>query len=115
MSDTTAPFTPTASDMEATCYGIPVSTYGEDGNMLGLGHHTARHALAAFNKHARTYLGLTNFADDRNAQLDDWIDEIHRTWVTFHRGDPGSNWTWEARPAKENAPGAVAITVLDVA
>jgi hypothetical protein len=114
---TTAPetFAPTANDMEAVHYGILVSTYGEDGNMLALGHHTPRQAFAAFNKHARTYLGLANFADDRNAHLDDWIDEIHHTWVTFHRSEPGADWTWEARPANQNTPGAVAITLLDIA
>jgi hypothetical protein len=115
MTTQTNTFTPTANDMEATHYGIPVSTYGEEGNMLALGHHTPRRAFAAFNKHARTALGRANFADDRHAHLDDWIDEIHHTWVTFHRGDPNTDWTWEGRPASKDTSGAVAITVLDVA
>ena len=114
---TTAPdtFTPSADDMEATHYGIPVSTYGEDGNMLALGHHEPRRAFAAFNKHARTALGFANFADDRDAHLDDWIDGVSHTWLTFHRGDPNGDWAWEGKPATENTTGAVPVTFLDVA
>ncbi|MFG3046297.1 hypothetical protein ACGFZR_15375 [Streptomyces sp. NPDC048241] len=114
-TSTETAFTPTATDMEATHYGIPVCTYGEDGNMLALGHHDKRQAFAAFNRHARVFLGFANFADDRNAHLADWIDEIHKTWAVFHRCAGDSDWTWEARPAAPDTPGAVPITVLDVA
>lgn len=114
MTNETTFFTPTAEDMEATYYGIPVSSYGEDGNMLALGHHTHRQAFAAFNKHARTAFGFANFADDRQAHLDDWIDGVRHAWLTFHRGDPNGDWAWEGKSATENAPGAVAVTFLDV-
>jgi hypothetical protein len=111
----TAPFPPTADDMEATHYGIPVSTYGEDGEMLALGHHDQRRAFAAFNKHARTALGFTNFADDKHAHIDDWIDQVRHTWITFHRGDPHGEWAWEGKPSEQNAPGAIPVTFLGIA
>ncbi|MCF0086648.1 MULTISPECIES: hypothetical protein [unclassified Streptomyces] len=112
---TNQPFTPTPNDMEAVHYGIPVSTYGEDGNMLALGHHDHRKTFAAFNKHARTFLGFANFADDRQAHLDDWIDEIHHTWLTFHRPDLEGDWTWEGRPATADTPDAIPVSILDIA
>ncbi|MGY5127359.1 hypothetical protein [Streptomyces nigrescens] len=112
---TIAPFTPNASDMEATHYGIHVSTFGEDGNMLALGHHNQRHAFAAFNKHARTFLGFPNFADDRDAHIDDWIDEIRHAWLTFHHGDLNGDFIWEGKQATSDTPGAVPVTFLDVA
>lgn len=110
----TATFTPDAHDMEAVHYGIPVTTYGDDANMLALGHHQPRRAFAAFNRHARTALGFPNLADDRDAHLDEWIDQIRHVWLTFHRGDPSGTWAWEAQTATKDTPGAVAATLLDV-
>lgn len=46
-------------------YGVPVSDIGEDGNLIALGHHDTRQVLAAFNRHARTFWGLTDLYDGR--------------------------------------------------
>ncbi|MGW5690288.1 hypothetical protein ACWEWX_04760 [Streptomyces asiaticus] len=115
MTTTTTPsFTPTANDMEAVHNGILVTSYGEDGNMLAIGHHDPHQVLDAFNHLAHAY-GLDNVADDPNANMDDWRDAIRHGWLTFHRGEPNSDLVWEGKPATEDTPGAVAVTLLDVA
>jgi hypothetical protein len=107
-------FNPSASDMEAVHYGIPVSGYGEDGAMLALGHHDTRRAFAAFNRHARTSFGFVNFADERDARAEDWVGEVRYGWLSFYRGDPLGDFLWEGKVVDEGDPGAVAVTYLDV-
>lgn len=45
-----------------THYGVPVSTIGEDGELVALGHHNPRTVLAAFNAYARS-CGFRDLAD----------------------------------------------------
>lgn len=40
-----------------TFYGIQVSTIGEDGNLIALGHHDERRVLAAFLTYHRKVIG----------------------------------------------------------
>ncbi|MFB7359617.1 hypothetical protein [Streptomyces gardneri] len=109
----------TAPQMEGSYYGITVCTTGEDGDMLALGHHNDRRALAAFNAHARRYLGLVNVADDRRADADDWLDAIRQGWVVFRTPDPEQGddpeWVWSADAASETTPNAQPVTFLTVA
>lgn len=84
----TGPFTPTAADMEAVHYGIAVCHIGEDGDMLALGHHAPYKALAAFNRHARVFVGLANLFDDRSLRVADVIADIAPKWATFAPPDP---------------------------
>ena len=110
-------FNPSASDMEAVHYGIPVSGYGEDGAMLALGHHDTRRAFAAFNRHARVCCGLANLADDQGADLDDWLLCIEELWVIFRRPDPARgddpDCAWYFDRVTAATPGAQPVTYLD--
>lgn len=107
-------FAPDATDMEATHFGVPVVYFGEDGDMLALGHHAPRQALAAFNRHARRYCNLVNVADDRHATADDWLDSISTGWLTFTKGNPDEDFLWQGDTATASTPGVVAVTLLYV-
>ncbi|MFF1341091.1 hypothetical protein ACFVYT_24760 [Streptomyces sp. NPDC058290] len=105
--------------MEATHFGIPVSYFGEDGELIALGHHGLRRLIAAFNRHARVYLGLDNIADDRSAQLADYLPLISQQWATFHKPDPDNgvwdqvqDWMWVAEWADASTPGALPVSIL---
>ncbi|MFJ3601864.1 hypothetical protein ACIPVA_03615 [Streptomyces anulatus] len=102
-----------APAMENTYYGIPVAYIGEDGDMVALGHHTHRRALAAFNAHARQHCGLTNIADDPQAIAQWWLEAVSPGWATFTAPDD-SEFLWIATPARENTPGAQPVTWLNV-
>ncbi|MFD0437042.1 hypothetical protein [Streptomyces chartreusis] len=109
----------TDPETEATHYGIPVCHIGEDGDMLALGHPGERRALAAFNRHARVFVGLANLADDRRARLDEWLGITQEKWVIFRRPNPDSlhedpDCVWVFDEADANTPGAQPVTVLDV-
>lgn len=45
------------------CYGVPVSSIGEDGDLVALGHYPPHRALAAFNRYSRTVIGLKDITD----------------------------------------------------
>lgn len=87
--------TPIAED---THYGVPVTHVGEDGDMLAFGHHDPRRALAAFNRHARVFCGLSGVADDRSATADDMLALITAEWGQFRKPrvgdeeDPDCEW-----------------------
>ncbi|RSS59841.1 hypothetical protein [Streptomyces sp. WAC01280] len=102
----------------ATYFGIPVVYFGEDGDMLALGHHTPRRALAAFNRHARS-IGLRNVADDPQAEAEDWLDAISQTWLVFTRPNPAEgddpDYVWYAVPATAETPNAMPVTLLTAA
>jgi hypothetical protein len=114
---TLAPLAVTAADMDAVYFGIPVSTVGEDGDLIALGHHQERRALAAFNRFARTQWGWANVVDDRHAEAEPILDEVRSGWALFlppdpaEGDDPDSDWYchWTATEA---TPGAVPITIL---
>lgn len=103
-------------EMEAEYFGIPVVYYGDDGDMLALGHHAPRRALAAFNRHARVYCGLANVADDRQADAEDWLDCIRKGWLVFSRPNPDEgddpDDIWVAIAASAGAPNAQPVTFL---
>ena len=109
----------TDPEMEAVQYGIPVAHVGEDGSMLALGHPGTRRALAAFNRHARVFVGLVNLADDRHASYGDWHEAVDERWVIFRKPDPTSLYedpdsVWYFDRCDEGTPGAQPVTVLDV-
>lgn len=119
MTDTqTAPQLITDPETEATHYGIAVCHFGEDGDMLALGHPGARRAFAAFNRHARVFCHLVNLADDHRAELDDWFDRTEELWVIFRSPDPARgddpDCSWYFDRSSEGEPGAQPVTILDV-
>ncbi|MFJ9029776.1 hypothetical protein ACIRQP_14830 [Streptomyces sp. NPDC102274] len=104
---------------EDTHYGIPVVHIGEDGAMLALGHHTPRRALAAFNRHARVFVGLANLADDRSVRAADYIPLISQRHGIFRKPDRASewedpDWEWVVVWSVPEHPDAQPITVLDI-
>lgn len=110
---------PTAAPaMEATHYGIPVAHIGEDGDMIALGHHSPRRALAAFNRHARKVVGLVNIADDRSDRAEDWLSGISQTRAVFREPDPNdpyeADWTWVVDWSDPDHPDARPVTLLEV-
>jgi hypothetical protein len=103
-------------EMEETHHGITVAHFGEDGGMIALGHHEVRRALAAFNRHARVFVGLENLADDRSVRAADYVPEINQMWAVFRRPnkDAGEDpdWTWVVDWCDLSTPGARPVTVL---
>lgn len=112
---------PTPETMEATYFGIHVAHLGEDGEWLfALGHHTPRRTLAAFNRHARVFIGLLNLQDCRTCYSRTWLPEIKQVWSVFHAPNPEDcedpDWSWVAdwSSADATTPGAVPLTILRV-
>lgn len=116
---TTHPVTITAPDMEKTHYGIPVCHIGEDGeSLLALGHHTVRRVIAAWNRHDRTFVGLSGLFDEPTLTVADVLPDIHTVWAIFRTPNPANSWEnpecpWVAEWATEDAPGAVPVMWLD--
>jgi len=113
----TQPFTPAVEQMEDTHYGITVCHIGEDGDMLALGHHSPRRALAAFNRHARVFVGVMNLEDSRGARIADWLGCIQERWAVFSSPDPSEgddpDWLWAVDySVAADTPGAVPIMLL---
>ena len=106
----------TNPETEATYFGIPVVFYGEEGDMLAIGHHSPRRALAAFNRHARKFCGLINAADDRDANASSWLADIRTDWLVFTRPNPDEgddpDFIWYSAPATAQTPNAVPVTLL---
>jgi hypothetical protein len=102
---------------EAVHYGVPVTCIGEDGDMLAFGHHEPRRALAAFNRHARTEIGLANILDDRSASAEDLLGDIAQGWGLFRKpaGDEDPDWEWVMDPCQAGAEHATPYTHLSVA
>ncbi|MFE2563106.1 hypothetical protein [Streptomyces mirabilis] len=103
--------------MEDTHYGIGVSHIGEDGDLIALGHHSPRRALAAFNRHMRTFVGLANLADDRSATAADWVPALQQKYAVFRTPDPENewedpDWSWVADWCDADVPGARPVTLL---
>jgi hypothetical protein len=68
-----------------TYYGLKVSDIGEDGDVIVLGHHDKRRALAALNRHARTFWGLDDLYDGRLPMFPDFkaVDDISERWAVL--------------------------------
>ena len=87
-------------------YGVDFSPVGDEPNYLvANGHPDASRVIAAFNRWARTELGLANLADDRRATADVVAKQLQRTWAVRD----GGRIHWGRRP---DEPGAFPITVL---
>lgn len=104
---------------EDSHYGIPVTHVGEDGDMLALGHHHPRRALAAFNRHARVFCGLANVADDRSAEADDMLNLITAGWGQFRKPYAGDaedpDCEWYLDPCASDAPNATPYMRIRIA
>jgi len=64
-------------------FKILVSYINDEGEMVALGHHDPRHALAAFNRHARPDLGDL-LAQDYRRNPTAWrkaLEQVRRTWA----------------------------------
>lgn len=112
---------PDAIEIEGTHYGIPVSTYGEDGDMLAIGHHDPRRALAAFNRHSRRFLGLVNILDDRCADAGDvgnLLADLIPRWGLFRLPRPeleeDPDYVWVMEECTADTPGAMPVTILRI-
>jgi hypothetical protein len=116
MTLTATPIALTAADLEAVHYGIAVCCSGEDGDMIALGHHGKRKALAAFNRHCRVFLGLANIADDHSATAADYADDITELWGVPRQPNEeerdNEGWKWALDDAPADAPGAIPYTFL---
>lgn len=108
----------TEPEMDATHYGVPVVYYGEDGDMLALGHHATRRTLAAFNRHARS-IGLRNVADDLQAEAEDWLNDISEAWFVFTQPNPDEgddpDFIWYAHQVEPGSPNAIPVMYLRAA
>lgn len=104
--------------MEGTHYGIQVAWLGEDWGeaLIALGHHDTRHALAAFNRHARHFGSLANLADDPEATTAEWAGEIKQRHGFFRKPDPDSGedreWSWVIEWCDADNPNATPVTLL---
>lgn len=104
-------------EMEDTHYGITVAHIGDEGDLIALGHHDKRRALAAFNRHYRVFLGLVNLASDRSASAADFETCISEKRAVFRKPDPDSEWEdpdwhWVADWSDPNHPDARPVTLL---
>ena len=107
----------TDPEMEATHYGVQVAAIGDDGDLIALGHHDTRRALAAFNRHARVVWGLLNLQDSRAAIAADWAQDIKPRMAVFRKADPDNlhedpGCIWFADWSDPNSPHARPVTVL---
>lgn len=76
MTQTTTPTRPLPNlDGFDTCYGVRVVVLGEDFDLLALGHHDRRRALAAFNRYSRRVIGDALGAAE--------LVEIRYTWAVL--------------------------------
>lgn len=109
---TTLPLTDVA--MDGTYHGVPVASFGEDGNALALGHHDPRQAAAAFDAHARDHLGLCNVLDNPHIVTAEIISGIRHDWVVFRKADPEREpeWEWCAKLTDRDNPHATPVTIL---
>jgi hypothetical protein len=65
-------------------FGIRVADIGDDGDLIALGHHDPKAALAAFNAHAKTFWGLVDLLDGGQHDKARWrrvLDSITRRWA----------------------------------
>lgn len=66
-------------------YGIPVSSIGDDGDMIALGHHDPKQTLAALNAYAKS-LGLVDLLDGDGRWTDAWklaLDRVFPRWAVL--------------------------------
>lgn len=64
-------------------YGIPVSSIGEDGDMIVLGHHDGKQALSALNAYAKS-LGWIDLLDGDGRWTDAWkvaLSQVESRWA----------------------------------
>jgi hypothetical protein len=85
----------TIPDLEGfeTYYGVPISAIGEDGDLITLGHHDKRRALAALNRYAKSVYGFLDLYDGLHPSRP-MVDDIAEMWATLKQecdqmGDDG--------------------------
>ncbi|WP_063770606.1 MazG-like family protein [Streptacidiphilus carbonis] len=103
-------FEPRPEDVDhyGTHYGVTLCGYGEDGDLLALGHVPARRALAAAARARRTIEGIRI----RPSPGDD-LPHLRHTWGSFTYLPEGELLDWECIEHPDQVDGAVPITVLD--
>lgn len=116
---TIAPETIAPPQMEEVHYGVGVAHVGFEGDLIALGHPGVRRAFAAFNRHARVYVGLENLLDDRTATCGNWREAITEQWVIFRKHLPaddyeGRDFDWYFDACSKDEPGAQPVTLLDL-
>lgn len=64
-------------------YGVHVSCLGEDGDIIALGHHDTRRAVAALNRYARRDLGLSDVFDSGRLFYMDVASSVESCWAVL--------------------------------
>lgn len=67
--------------LKSEYFGILVSSVGEDGDLIALGHHELWRVIAAWNRYARKEWGLCNLFDNRSATYADVAPMVKETWA----------------------------------
>jgi hypothetical protein len=118
-----------------TYFGIRVADIGEDGDLIALGHHPPKAALAAFNAHARKVWGLLDLLDGGRGGGPAWrraLDDVKPRWAVLLtnrcrdctknavvdgcvycsdvRAVTNSGSWWIAQDAAHDEPGAFPVT-----
>lgn len=117
-------------------FGIRVADVGEDGDLIALGHHEPKAALAAFNAHAKKFWGLVDLFDTGPHDAPRWrraLQDVKQRWAVSltdrcrdcvrdgRRDDCAGcgdvqaaikegSW-WIAYDAAEDEPGAFPVTL----
>lgn len=117
-------------------FGIRVADIGEDGDLIALGHHDPKAALAAFNAHAKKFWGLVDLLDGGQHDQNRWrwaLENAKQKWAVSltdgcrdcvkegRREDcvdcsdvratvKDGSW-WIAYDATDDEPGAFPVTV----
>lgn len=124
-----------------THYGMKVSSIGEDGDLVVLGHQEPFHAIAAMNAYSRTFIGLLDMLDGGGAVRDvfyggeDGTSRLKALWMVdcvpfgscadhVARSDENGCWAcdqvreyaeykrgWWLMEAAEDTPGAFPATL----
>ncbi|WP_316779659.1 hypothetical protein [Streptomyces sasae] len=99
-----AVFTPTADDVTCTYRGLLVTSLGDDGRLLIVGHPPARDVLIAASAFYRDTCGQRLRPFNGN----DLADSIARTWGRFIAYPNRSEW--QLQGCWETTPGAMPVT-----
>lgn len=102
-------------EFEDTHYGITVAHIGDDGEgLVALGHHEPRRALAAFNRHARRFVGLAAIWDSPWLKVAELLPCLEQRWGVFRKpaGEEDPGFVWVLDYTEADAPNARPVTLL---